>query len=109
MLSMTASFSLLRSCGQLAHAQWTVQIPARIHFTWGSSGLSWSMAGRRLLDLEKITFVTDDNGEAPGLLLLSYTTVGVHRDGPDQGPSHLLYNIGAREQVASARQLYSRD
>lgn len=71
------------------------QVPASIRFTWDDPDTAAHSGGlRRLLDLEKVTFQTDGEGEAPGVLLLSYTSAGVHRDGPGHGPSHLLYNIG---------------
>jgi hypothetical protein len=75
-----------------------LQIPATIIFRW-DDGTSAAVANsrnsrRRLLDLEKIVFVTDEAGTAPGVLLVSYQSWGVHRDGPGHGPAHLLYNIG---------------
>jgi hypothetical protein len=49
---------------------------------------------RRLLNLEKIMFVADDQGLAPGLLLIRAGREGYHRDGPAGGLTSILYNIG---------------
>lgn len=58
----------------------------------GIQGLS--RRARRLLNLEKIMFVSDEDGHAPGVLLLSAKREGFHRDGPDGGSALLIYNIG---------------
>jgi hypothetical protein len=59
---------------------------------WDLSGLP--RRSRKLLNLEKVMFVSDANGNAPGVLLLEVKREGIHRDGPSGGSAVLMYNIG---------------
>lgn len=74
-----------------------VQMPMFIHFAWQPPEDNWfgnTWRARSLLNLEKTVFGTDKQGLPPGNLLLTISREGVHRDGPGEGSTKLLYNIG---------------
>ncbi|KAK9809975.1 hypothetical protein WJX72_002856 [[Myrmecia] bisecta] len=68
-----------------------LQIAHNLQGGWMRGG-----AARKLLDVNKLVFSTDESGllqGQPPVILLSATSAGVHRDGPSHLPSHVTYNI----------------
>eukprot|EP01025_Chloroclados_australasicus_P044044 TRINITY_DN47466_c0_g1_i3.p1 TRINITY_DN47466_c0_g1~~TRINITY_DN47466_c0_g1_i3.p1 ORF type:complete len:196 (+),score=9.52 TRINITY_DN47466_c0_g1_i3:128-715(+) len=88
--------SLIPSQEYEVRVSYPATIPAAISFEWldeTHQNAQGRAHQRRLLNLEKVTFIANTAGQPPGLLSVRADREGVHRDGPDSGNTMLMYNI----------------